>query len=840
MSNVVELPLGVRVSPLLEKVAQVSRTGVGGLLSNFFDSIDDALFELADRSRSDSDQQIYFESMRELRLARPNVERLYLDDLVSKLLALPNSPEPRKQAPVVTYDTMTLVRNDELEITVAIAGIVSKITGRYSVALTQLARRLDALCPRHAIEDRDNPLGPQQLCETFVSSTDSLQLDIKIRIILLKLFERTVAEHMGPIYDNANRLLADAGVMRNLKDFPARPRRSGKHPLETRNAERGGGPEAAGTSAAADHSQTAQDNARGAAMGRLLGVSESSVREGNQPNHGMPRGYDTSDLLAALGLSPALMARLRTSSDNTPFGEPGVYEQGRRHDARNSHDHGIGPTSAFDNGASSLDTGASSPTHSGERQHSVNAVLPSFGTNELIAAIARAQQHHAAAQQSLDQVPPSVDYRPVLLGALNAIHGKEGRLANTDEDVVNLVGMLFDYILNDRNLAIPMKALFGRLQIPYLKVALMDKRFFTQSSHPARQLLNELSSAGIGWSNGAELKRDPLYDLIESVVLRVLSRFERDLVVFQTLLDELRAFRTQDDRRNKVVEQRIKDTESGRSRALAAKRNVARIIEQKAHGLELPLPVREFIKDVWSKVLMFVCLRHGVDGREWQQTIENFDELLWCAQPLSSYQSLDERERMLPRLRAQLRDGLTLIGGDASTLASLEDALAERVQSDRQKLRGAEVPELRDLGKLELQPDPLEIIVDDQPAPSADTLGMVERLRLETWIEFKIGDAPPLRSKLAGILDDGQRLLFVNRKGMKVLERSRVQLAREFETASAVILEERQLFDRALERVIKNLRQHDSGTRALDGVIGGVAPMPGSQPTPPGLSPTPS
>ena len=90
MSNVVELPLGVRVSPLLEKVAQVSRTGVGGLLSNFFDSIDDALFELADRSRSDSDQQIYFESMRELRLARPNVERLYLDDLVSKLLALPN------------------------------------------------------------------------------------------------------------------------------------------------------------------------------------------------------------------------------------------------------------------------------------------------------------------------------------------------------------------------------------------------------------------------------------------------------------------------------------------------------------------------------------------------------------------------------------------------------------------------------------------------------------------------------------------------------------------------------------------------------------------------------
>ncbi len=832
MSNVVELPLGVRVSPLLEKVAQVSRSGVGNLLSNFFDSIDDALFELADRSRSDSDQQIYFESMRELRLARPNVERLYLDDLVNKLLTLPNAPEPRKQAAAVTYDTMTLVRNDELEITVAIAGIVSKITGRYSVALTQLARRFDAICPRHAIEDRDNPLGPQQLCESFVSSTDSLQLDIKIRIILLKLFERTVAEHMGPVYDNANRLLADAGVMRNLKDFPARPRRSGAHPLDARNAERNASAEAALVGDDADRSQSDQNITRGAPVSRMPGVVETSGREGNPANSMTQRGYETLDLLAALGLSPALMAPLRTSSDSAPFAQPGYYDGAQDADGQSRDDHGGGTGPADVSGAP---PGVPGPAYAqaGHAHRAGNAAaVPQFGTNELIAAIARAQQQHAAAQQSLDQVPPSVDYRPLLLGALSAMHGKQGRLANTDEDVVNLVGMLFDYILNDRNLAIPMKALLGRLQIPYLKVALIDKRFFTQSSHPARQLLNELSSAGIGWSNGAELKRDPLYDLIESVVLRVLSRFERDLVVFQTLLEELRTFRTQDDRRNKVVEQRIKDAESGRSRAQAAKRNVARIIEQKAHGLELPLPVRDFIRDVWSKVLMFVCLRHGVDGREWQLAIENFDELLWCAQPLSTYPSLDERERMLPRLRVQLRDGLTLIAGDASTLTNLEDALAERVQSDRQKLRGAEVPELRDLGKLELPADPLELIPDDQPAPNADTLGMVDRLRPETWIEFKIGDTPPMRSKLASILDDGQRLLFVNRKGMKVLERSRQQLAREFGTAAAVILEERQLFDRALERVIKNLRQHDSGSAVLGDVIGSASPAAGTPPAP--------
>ena len=74
--------------------------------------------------------------------------------------------------------------------------------------------------------------------------------------------------------------------------------------------------------------------------------------------------------------------------------------------------------------------------------------------------------------------------------------GGDAHLAQADDDVVNFVGMLFDYILNDRNLAIPMKALIGRLQLPIVRLAIIDRSFFGKSGHPARQLLNELSSAG--------------------------------------------------------------------------------------------------------------------------------------------------------------------------------------------------------------------------------------------------------------------------------------------------------------------------------------------------------
>ena len=46
---------------------------LGELLQVLFNNVDDALFEMADRSRSDADQSMYFESMREIRLHRKRV-----------------------------------------------------------------------------------------------------------------------------------------------------------------------------------------------------------------------------------------------------------------------------------------------------------------------------------------------------------------------------------------------------------------------------------------------------------------------------------------------------------------------------------------------------------------------------------------------------------------------------------------------------------------------------------------------------------------------------------------------------------------------------------------------
>ena len=76
--------------------------------------------------------------------------------------------------------------------------------------------------------------------------------------------------------------------------------------------------------------------------------------------------------------------------------------------------------------------------------------------------------------------------------------GAVGDVNQTDGLTLDIVTILFDYILDDPAIPDAMKALIGRLQIPMLKVALFDKALFSKKMHPARRLLDALAAAAVG------------------------------------------------------------------------------------------------------------------------------------------------------------------------------------------------------------------------------------------------------------------------------------------------------------------------------------------------------
>src|SRR5690606_1482353 len=88
-----------------------------------------------------------------------------------------------------------------------------------------------------------------------------------------------------------------------------------------------------------------------------------------------------------------------------------------------------------------------------------------------------------------------------------------------------------------------------------------------------------------------------------------------------------------------------------------------------------------------------------------------------------------------------------------------------------------------------------------------ESLLKVDELRVGSWVEFQEDEEHKLRCKLAAIIKPTGRYIFVNRTGMKVLEKTRMGLAVELRRGSIRLLDDALLFARALESVICNLRR---------------------------------
>ena len=699
-------------------------------LQTLFDNADDTLFEMADRAHNNAEQNIFFEAMRDLRLKRKSIERNFLDKFFEAFLRLgqyevaePPMPEP------VSYDKLALVHNDDLERTVAVDAMVVKVMSRDGIALGQLTTRLNVLIPQ-PLTDETNPLGPTLLCDYFLQAGRSLGVEIKVKLIILKLFEKYALSNADQLYEEANQLLISAGVLPELKALPSR-----------RSTDRI-------TSAPPSSEAVRADNAA------ILQATESLDKS-------------VQDVFSAL---QELLVHVR--GQLTP------------------------------------------------RPDSVTDARP-ISSQDLLRLLSHLQQYVPKVEESDD-----FDLRAQLeqlIGRVSARSGKFRVVGTMDEDVINLISMLFEFILDDRNLPSSLRALIGRLQIPMLKVAVIDKSFFSRGSHPARRLLNEIASAALGWGGRDDTQRDSLYARIDQIVQRLLHDFVDDPAIFTELLVDFLAFTSDERRRSELLEQRTRDAEQGRALAELARQRVQQALNDRLLGKTLPQVVVRLLQEAWSKVLLLTCLKHGDQSSEWASGLQAMDDLIWSVEPHDEPEARQRLLELVPGLLKSLRDGLSSAAFDpfatSEFFSQLEvlhvqafshvartpkgDAEGDQPQSANGPTMMAVVEEIVLVGPGEqIQNEPsTQLPADDEG------LLQVEKLRLGSWVEIQEDESHKLRCKLAAIVEPSGRYVFVNRTGMKVLEKTRMGLAVEFRRGTIRVLDDALLFDRALESVLGNLRK---------------------------------
>lgn len=673
-----------------------------------FDNADDMLFEMSDRARGDVEQNIFFQAMRDLRLKRKNIERVFLEQVLEAFVSLTRYSEAAIAAPAA-LGVVTPLSGDELERSLAVEAMVNKVLNRDGFALDQLTARLSTLIGKKLVT-ADNPLGPAMLCEYFMQAARNLGLEIKVKLIILKLFERYVLNDADQLYAEANQLLIATGILPDLKSAPAR---------------------------------RALDRAQASVQAE---ITEASA----------PLDQDVQEVFAAL---QELLLHMR----------------GR-----------IAPTLE------------------------VSAPAQPISTRDLLRLLSHLQQYVP---------PPAVqddfDLRNQLEQLLTRVSLKSGKsrvVGVADEDVINLITMLFECILDDRNLPDSLKALIGRLQIPMLKVAVLDKSFFSRGCHPARRLLNEIAAAAMGWGDCDDHQRDSLYLRIEQVVQRLLSDFVDDPAIFSDLLAEFLAFTSDERRRSDLLEQRTRDAEEGRARAELAGQQVEQALNAVLLGKVLPKQVLAFVQQAWSQVLLLTCLKHGDQSEQWRADVQTLKQLVWSVQRHDEPDSELRLLELVPGLLKALREGLNRSAFDPFATAEFFSELESlHVQAFEQKAPEAEAPVMVQVQEQIQLHNADEGPVDTGSAADDESLLQVDRLQVGGWVEFQEEEENTLRCKLAAIIDTTGKYIFVDRTGMKVRERSRESLALDIRRHTVRILDDTLLFDRALESVIDNLQRLNRG-----------------------------
>jgi hypothetical protein len=164
--------------------------------------------------------------------------------------------------------------------------------------------------------------------------------------------------------------------------------------------------------------------------------------------------------------------------------------------------------------------------------------------------------------------------------------------------------MLFQFIVQDRKPV--MQAMLSRLQIPYLKVAILDRHLFTQKAHPARLLLDQMAQACIGWSE--ESDRDHrLYDKVKDSVEVLLKDFDDDVGIFERMRADFENFVDTSKKRAELAEQRAAEATRGREKLHQARRIAAAEIRKRIDARQLPAMIQSILTRPWANYLVPHC-----------------------------------------------------------------------------------------------------------------------------------------------------------------------------------------------------------------------------------------
>lgn len=749
---------------------------------NFFAKLEKEMEGLVEAAKSNQEQVRKFDCLRDLRRNREELERYFYGYLGEGYIKFKNGDLATETGEEkFRGDMLSLVDNDDLEETIAISSITHRAESALAEPLWTLNQRFSVLNGGEKIVDKCNPASPVQYCESLRKALKLLNLDNKSKILSYKLLDREFMPHLSGLLEETNKLLIKEGILPNLHYTPI-ANDGGTSPLPAFQADiaAGGSEPEVPASATAARTQTPAQTGMPGGAAQPLGPGAVAA-----PDPSLPSDQYQGNLVEAIRLLQDHMVQLSSASGHPAAPAGAVEPEGETTEAGN-----VVPGGAV----------SSRPLVIYNNQQLVGA-LQSM-QNQALALTDNFQDEGGAIVAPAAQTVAEVNEQ--LTAQLRA--DQDGEMDSGDLHTIDLVGMLFEYMLSDDHLPSSVKALLSYLHTPFLKIAFIDKSFFEQSEHPARLLLNGLAEAGVRWVSNDGSSQYDIYSHIKNVVSRVLEEFKNDVRLFAELLLEFSAYTKKISQRQELMERRAMEKVQGEEKLREVKMRVNHEVRSRTNGRELPSAVLLLLLQPWSDYLAFLLLRYGDASDSWQRAIDAMDNVLWSIEPKESNADKARQMEIHDELLDSLETGFETIGYDQAKGKKLLDALfaLQKMALQSKQVEPAPKPMRTKLETMAAER------AGQEPSPkrklTREEQNMVENLKMiefGTWFEFAGGK----RLKVAWYNSKTLHYMLVDQMGKKVAMKSGLELARAMLAGKARVIagSSKPFFERALENIFNNL-----------------------------------
>lgn len=665
--------------------------GVRAILNQVFDDCDDMIFNMAEKSETNAEQVKYFDYLNQVRLQRKGT----ILTVASGQLAWFQTDSEIEQAcgflskGVVSISLeegdakdLLLVDNDCLEENLLTESVIQKITTNNRKDLDDLRAHIMVLL-RSSMADF-NLLDPKHLVDTFAQSLRDYQVDREPRLLLVKLLSKALESSLPSLLEEV------------LAELPEEIDEDVLSELTGMAAAQSDGDDWSDMEDALDDYERFDFEPPPIKVSLPVVESNTAPLDVGSNNGGVDSGViqTSSGVAAAPQVAMnyvAVPAQTLSEQMHSQYMHP---QQVHPNQALSSQSQSTNPVQ--DANVSGQDMPHSSPSSS-------SYVMTNQEANNHCAG--GAVESHNGVQAS-----PGESAAPQASGS-----GGECQLNLSAVPVppTILVRSAFEQVRQNDLLPNFLKVQMDRMETPLTQIVEQSPEIMQQEDHPAWQFMNQLAQIGLSLGGG---NSDFLEKKIESFVDQATSHYRENPNIISELLKDLHSVVTREQKRNDMLQKRVREAAQGRLRQEQAKEDVRVAMIKSMGDLLIPTQIAPLL-NAWGRYLLYVVCRHGGQSAQMSSGLEDIEHLVQLLQPVQQEQDADqekhERLKALPDLINNISDGLDflsisdyeitdifnslesiitarLLGGfqHSATVEEIlrtqsEQGLAERAQSDK-------------------------------------------------------------------------------------------------------------------------------------------------------------